>query len=168
MKKGDIILVDDFLLTTVEKVDEPDRSSETGRIYQEIYFDNGSHCDISRCKKVSDRSFVTGADGGLTRDLLWNANPCDVTVSEKMNESKDKKMTSRDFVFWLQGYFEISMATAKEDGANTFPQLDREQIENIQKHLNLIFKHEIDPSFGGEEEQSKLNSIHGNDAKVRC
>lgn len=67
-------------------------------------------------------------------------------------------MTSRDFVFWLQGYFEISKATAKEGVANTFPQLDKDQINAIQNHLNLVFKHEIDSSIGGD--QAELQQIH--------
>jgi len=65
-------------------------------------------------------------------------------------------MTSRDFAFWLQGYFEI--------GFNDTPVQDRSltssQIEMIQKHLSLVFIHEIDPSMGGEEHQQKLNTVH--------
>jgi len=45
-------------------------------------------------------------------------------------------MTSRDFCFWLQGYFELN---GKE-------QISKEKANVISNHLNLVFKHEIDPS----------------------
>jgi len=38
-------------------------------------------------------------------------------------------MTSEQFTYWLQGYFEI---------ANT-SELDRKQVEIIKDHLNLVF-----------------------------
>lgn len=59
-------------------------------------------------------------------------------------------MTSRDFCYWLQGYFEIS--EPKE--------INKEQTEMIKKHLALVFKHEIDPSMGDEKHQIVLNEIH--------
>ena len=68
-------------------------------------------------------------------------------------------MTSRDFCFWLQGFLEISKSK----------KLTEEQVKMIQKHLNLVFKHEIDPSM---ENQEELNTIHSNrppfDGTVRC
>ncbi len=70
-------------------------------------------------------------------------------------------MTSRDFVYWLQGFFEISGATA----------ITSEQAEVIKNHLNLVFKHEIDPTFGDAEKQKELNKIHSpakSDTKFRC
>jgi hypothetical protein len=59
-------------------------------------------------------------------------------------------MTSRDFCYWLQGYFEVSQCN----------QIHPHQVESIQKHLNLVFTHEIDPSMGDAEHQAKLNKIH--------
>lgn len=59
-------------------------------------------------------------------------------------------MQSRDFCYWLQGYFEI-----KGDDV-----LTEAQVALIRKHLNLVFEHEIDPSMGDQKEQDKLNSIH--------
>lgn len=59
-------------------------------------------------------------------------------------------MTSRDFAYWLQGFFEV--ANPKE--------IDKEQTDMIKKHLNLVFKHEIDPSMGDESHQIELNKIH--------
>lgn len=63
-------------------------------------------------------------------------------------------MTSRDFCYWLQGFFEITNVT---DGTQV---IQRDQVEMIKKHLNLVFKHEIDPSMGNQEHQNELNQIH--------
>ncbi len=60
-------------------------------------------------------------------------------------------MTSRDFCYWLQGYFEISPPDAS---------LSAEQAEMVRRHLELVFKHEIDPSQGPPEHQAELNAIH--------
>ncbi len=66
-------------------------------------------------------------------------------------------MTSRDFCYWLQGYFEI-------DRHNTNPEaslsLVMDQVDCIKKHLAMVFKHEIDPSFG--KDNTALNEIHEN------
>lgn len=59
-------------------------------------------------------------------------------------------MTSRDFCFWLQGFFEVG-------GAKT---LSDNQTHLVRKHLDLVFKHEIDPSMGSPERQDELNAIH--------
>jgi hypothetical protein len=59
-------------------------------------------------------------------------------------------MTSRDFAFWLQGYFEV--ANPNEIGPK--------ETEMIKKHLNLVFKREIDPSMGDDKHQQVLNEIH--------
>lgn len=73
-------------------------------------------------------------------------------------------MTSRDFAFWLQGYFEISKQT----------QIMPNEVEMIKKHLNLVFKHEIDPSMGNKKHQQELNAIHNlnpnfdNNPLLRC
>jgi hypothetical protein len=70
-------------------------------------------------------------------------------------------MTSRDFCYWLQGKLEI-------DGEPK--PLTAEQVEVIAKHLALVFKHEIDPSFGDKKKQDELNAIHnhGKDPLIRC
>jgi len=67
-------------------------------------------------------------------------------------------MTARDFCFWLQGYFEIT----KPESINL------DQLRLIQRHLNLVFVHEIDPSMGDQEHQEKLNKIHqgGNESHI--
>ncbi|MHB8407879.1 MAG: hypothetical protein ACYDHY_07335 [Acidiferrobacterales bacterium] len=73
-------------------------------------------------------------------------------------------MTSRDFCYWLQGFFEISSSSDKGVTA--------EQAEIIKRHLSLVFKHEIDPSMGDEKAQKILNEIHshgpGGDQVYRC
>ena len=51
-------------------------------------------------------------------------------------------MTSRDFCYWLQGYFELRAS----DGVDVEP--TPEMLEMIRKHLALVFAHEIDPSAG--------------------
>lgn len=77
-------------------------------------------------------------------------------------------MTSRDFCFWLQGFFEVGDPKT----------LTKEQLDLVKRHLNLVFIHEIDPSMGGKEQQNKLNEIHngkippewpdGSPMKMRC
>jgi len=59
-------------------------------------------------------------------------------------------MTSRDFCYWLQGFFEISDAS----------QMEAKQVEMVKRHLNMVFVHEIDPSMGDETQQAKLNELH--------
>lgn len=60
-------------------------------------------------------------------------------------------MTSRDFCFWLQGFFELQGSSVT---------LTTHQVDLIKKHLALVFKHEIDPSMGTDEHQKELNEIH--------
>lgn len=60
-------------------------------------------------------------------------------------------MKSRDFAFWLQGFFELSQPNVI---------LSVEQVAAIKRHLAMVFVHEIDPSAGGPEEQAKLNELH--------
>lgn len=67
-------------------------------------------------------------------------------------------MTSRDFCFWLQGFFEIN-----EVSDDPYKGLNTEQIKMIKAHLNLVFKHEIDPSMGDKKHQDELNKIHAAD-----
>lgn len=59
-------------------------------------------------------------------------------------------MKSRDFVYWLQGFFEVSEAKALTDA----------QVTTIKSHLNLVFKHEIDPEMGDLKHQNDLNKTH--------
>lgn len=60
-------------------------------------------------------------------------------------------MTARDFAFWLQGLFELSDPTT----------LDARQTTLIKRHLNLVFKHEIDPSYSSDPVvQQTLQETH--------
>jgi hypothetical protein len=74
---------------------------------------------------------------------------------------EESRMNSIDFCFWLQGYFEISGAT----------EISEAQTKIVKEHLNLVFKHEIDPV---REKQTStpahvLNKVHnGNDPLMRC
>lgn len=60
-------------------------------------------------------------------------------------------MTSEQFIFWLQGYFELA------DPKN----LTEEQVEIIKNHLKLVFFYEIDPSYSDDPKtQVKMQSLH--------
>ena len=57
-------------------------------------------------------------------------------------------MTSRDFCYWLQGFFELTGPS--QTG------LSVSQVDCITKHLNMVFIHEIDPSMPNP----KLDDAH--------
>lgn len=59
-------------------------------------------------------------------------------------------MTSRDFAYWLQGFFEVSQAK----------EVTPEQLTVIKNHLNMVFRHEIDPSHGDAAHLKTLSDIH--------
>jgi hypothetical protein len=61
-------------------------------------------------------------------------------------------MTSRDFCFWLQGYFEIN------SNSKSPKVLSAEQTVMIERHLSLVFKHDIDPSM--PDPKGELQAIH--------
>ena len=70
-------------------------------------------------------------------------------------------MTSREFCYWLQGLFELDSPK----------NINEKQTELIKKHLNLVFKHEIDASYGDQTHQDELNKIHNpfpSDPVMRC
>lgn len=73
-------------------------------------------------------------------------------------------MTSRDFCYWLQGYFEIEHP--KPHPPEWMPSLNSDQIEIIRNHLNMVFKHEIDPSHGDKEHQNELTKLHSPKTKL--
>ncbi len=60
-------------------------------------------------------------------------------------------MTSRDFCYWLQGFFELTDAT----------EITGDQVELIKKHLHMVFEHEIDPSFPDKETLQKIHDEEG-------
>ena len=60
-------------------------------------------------------------------------------------------MTSVQFAFWLQGFFELSETD----------ELTPRQVEIIKNHLKLVFYYEIDPSYSADEEvQAEMQNIH--------
>lgn len=65
-------------------------------------------------------------------------------------------MKARDFCYWLQGYFELS----------TTVDIKPQQLTTIKNHLNMVFIHEIDPSFP-DNQQNQLNEAHSG-AIMRC
>jgi hypothetical protein len=76
-------------------------------------------------------------------------------------------MNSIDFCYWLQGCFELA----------DVKQLDENQVNMIKAHLNLVFKHEIDPMSDNNDPvlNQTLANIHNgsawtppNDPLVRC
>ena len=76
-------------------------------------------------------------------------------------------MKAVEFCYWLQGYFEINEKKAGRDAT-----LTEFQVETIKKHLAMVFKHEIDPSYPVEQ-QKTLNNLHGKrpdmgDGLIRC
>jgi hypothetical protein len=60
-------------------------------------------------------------------------------------------MKSRDFVYWLQGYFELTNPKSIGEAETTI----------IRNHLNMVFVHEIDPSHGDKKHQEALAAAHG-------
>jgi len=59
-------------------------------------------------------------------------------------------MTSVNFCYWLQGFFELQGAK----------KVTPAQVEIMKAHLNMVFVHEIDPAMGDQAHQDELNAIH--------
>ena len=57
-------------------------------------------------------------------------------------------MKAIEFCYWLQGYFELDRVSAKP--------LTAKQVELIQRHLALVFKHDIDPQAGSPAYQQHM------------
>lgn len=76
-------------------------------------------------------------------------------------------MKATEFCYWLQGYFEIYGASAEPGNS-----LTGDQVEVIQRHLAMVFKHDIDPKAGPPEHQQILSDIHsgrvGGDIRIKC
>lgn len=67
-------------------------------------------------------------------------------------------MTTVQFAFWLQGFFELSNPKT----------LNEEQTEMVKKHLALVFYHEIDPSYSSDpKKQEEMNKIHSGSKPVK-
>lgn len=72
-------------------------------------------------------------------------------------------MKATEFCYWLQGFSELNQAAEQYT-----KQLTPEQVEIIQRHLTLVFVHDIDPQAGPPEYQEALNKIHGGSTLYRC
>ena len=60
-------------------------------------------------------------------------------------------MESRDFAYWLQGFFELAEPET----------INAKQTYLIKRHLNLVFLHEIDPSHSDDPKvQGALQAVH--------
>lgn len=72
-------------------------------------------------------------------------------------------MKSRDFCYWLQGFFELC-----DQGKGLNAGMSASQVEIVRNHLNMVFIHEIDPSFPAVQ-QTKLDDAHmGKPTALRC
>lgn len=70
-------------------------------------------------------------------------------------------MTSREFCYWLQGYFEITGESSVANGASPGT------MKMIKNHLDLVFYHEIDKSYSEDQKvQDKMNSIHNGPIQI--
>lgn len=69
-------------------------------------------------------------------------------------------MTSRDFVYWLQGFFELTGKDTTTCPCSKQIGMTADQATMVRSHLALVFKHEIDPAAGSAEHQAALNKIH--------
>jgi hypothetical protein len=66
-------------------------------------------------------------------------------------------MKSVEFCYWLQGMFELGNPQS----------LDAAQTDLVKRHLAMVFKHEIDPSYGKAEAQAALSALHQGSKPVR-
>lgn len=68
-------------------------------------------------------------------------------------------MTSRDFCYWMQGWFELNETIDHRNGAT------QETLEVIRRHLNMVFHHEIDPSM--PDTNGELTALHNGITSTR-
>lgn len=69
-------------------------------------------------------------------------------------------MKATEFCYWLQGYFELT--------ANTGQGMSEAQVKVIRQHLDMVFIHDIDPSYP-KEQQSALSHAHKPEKPIpRC
>jgi hypothetical protein len=80
------------------------------------------------------------------------AKPRPTQPSATAPDTQEPKVTSRDFCYWLQGFFELR-------GDPDCP-LSIDQVSTIRAHLNMVFEHEIDPSMGTKEHRKNLQRLH--------
>lgn len=70
-------------------------------------------------------------------------------------------MTSRDFCYWLQGFYELKKTIDCREGFSV------ETVAMIEKHLAMVFVHEIDPKMGDDKHRKLLDDIHAGLSEVK-
>jgi len=83
-------------------------------------------------------------------------------------------MTHRDFVYWLQGFFEIAGHNLVVRGTPMPVTLTPAQADLIEKHLELVFTHDAyleeqekkEPKYPVFEEPTYC--IDGSEIKINC
>lgn len=73
-------------------------------------------------------------------------------------------MSEREFLYWIQGWFELQAARS---GGSKLDTLDAGQLQCIRNHLNLVFHHAIDPTYGTPAHQKDLQDVHDGKKPVR-
>jgi hypothetical protein len=58
-------------------------------------------------------------------------------------------MKATEFCYWMQGFFELSATKT----------LNEDQVESLRKHLDMVFIHDIDPSYP-QKQQGALDLAH--------
>lgn len=76
-------------------------------------------------------------------------------------------MKSRDFCYWLQGFFELYGAGPKRHDDMA---LNGYQVEMIKRHLALVFQHDIDSQYGDATRQEAASQVHSGttDFRIKC
>lgn len=72
-------------------------------------------------------------------------------------------MRARDFVYWLQGYFELTdsaQGDRSEAALKGAAPISAETAAVIKRHLSMVFIHEIDPAMGPPAHQAALTAAH--------
>ncbi len=54
-------------------------------------------------------------------------------------------MMARDFVYWLQGYLELTPGQPAP--------LTAEQVDKVRRHLALVFVHDLDPTLKSQNKR---------------
>ncbi len=70
-------------------------------------------------------------------------------------------MESKSFCYWLQGVFELTPEVTQTG-------FSAAQVDLIKRHLDLVFLHEIDPSYSDDPKvQEKMNKVHAGKARPK-
>jgi hypothetical protein len=69
-------------------------------------------------------------------------------------------MKASEFCYWLQGFFELRRAASQAADAPDGVKINAAQSAVIERHLNMVFHHDLDPKQGTPEHQEELQAIH--------